>query len=96
MAKPTIKNAAKTGLKKNQFDDALVHRLSKLLTETGLTEIQKLARRGNKTMARTIRKVGASMLSARWASRRASGPSLAFFLGVVILLPKDAAPESAF
>lgn len=40
MAKPTIKNAAKPRLKKNQFDDALVRRLSKLLNETGLTEIE--------------------------------------------------------
>jgi acetyl-CoA carboxylase biotin carboxyl carrier protein len=40
MAKPIIKNTAKTGSRKNQFDDALVRRLSKLLNETGLTEIE--------------------------------------------------------
>ncbi len=40
MAKPTIKNTSKTGLRKNQLDDALVRRLSKLLIETGLTEIE--------------------------------------------------------
>ncbi len=40
MAKPTIKNTSKTRLRKNQLDDALVHRLSKLLNETGLTEIE--------------------------------------------------------
>jgi len=40
MAKPTIKNTSKTRLRKNQLDDALVRRLSKLLIETGLTEIE--------------------------------------------------------
>lgn len=40
MAKPTIKNTSKTGSRKNQLDDALVRRLSKLLVETGLTEIE--------------------------------------------------------
>ncbi len=40
MARPTIKNTPKTRLRKNQLDDALVRRLSKLLIETGLTEIE--------------------------------------------------------
>ncbi len=40
MAEPTIKNTSKTRLRKNQLDDALVRRLSKLLIETGLSEIE--------------------------------------------------------
>ena len=45
---------------------------------TGLTEIQKLASNGNRTMPITIRNVGASIHSASRASRRAIGPSPAF------------------
>ncbi len=40
MAGPTTKNTSKSRLKKNRLDDALVRRLSKLLNETGLSEIE--------------------------------------------------------
>jgi len=40
MAKPTRKNASSKAAKKNQLDEDLVRRLSKLLDETGLGEIE--------------------------------------------------------